>query len=70
MMTDQAAAIRARTYGWKDIPAEQYPAFQRFMLGRGYPMAEGEERFYAADVREFCARLGVPCPELGENPHG
>lgn len=69
-MTDQAAAIRARTYGWEDIPAEQHPAFQRFMLGRGHPMAGNEERFYAADVREFCAGLGVPCPQLGGNPHG
>ena len=68
--SDQAGAIRARTYGWEDIAPEDRAAFEKFMLGRGHPMAGDEERFYAADVREFCAHLGIPCPELGGNPHG
>lgn len=63
-MADQAGAIRARTYGWEDIQTEHRPAFQRFMLGRGHPMAGDEERFYAADVCEFCAHLGITCMSM------
>jgi predicted RNase H-like HicB family nuclease len=71
MKNDQAGAIRARTYGWEDIAPEDRAAFKKFMLGRGHPMAGDEERFYAADVREFCSRVGLPCPQLGGgNPHG
>lgn len=62
-MTDEE--IFSLTYGWSDIPPEHREDFNNFMLGRGYPVLNGEDRFYRGDVREFFLHLGLPCPPPG-----
>jgi len=55
--------IWSLTYGIEDIPEDHREAFLAHV--RKWVRAFGQERYFGGEVRDFYAKIGLPCPSPG-----